>query len=149
MLWLKVHSHWLLKACLLGSTRKLSPPSCQILLGLPQWSAIRGMQFPGTMCTCNQGPMSRAWAHCISCKPSACSSFRRCCCCPLQCDRQRMETRPELCWMSRPIPQIMIFVFPAFTPSSFSSIASLQVKSLLTHSSSDSAMMLSYINFSL
>ena len=25
--------------------------------------------------------------------PSACSHCRRCCCCPLQCDRQRMETR--------------------------------------------------------
>ena len=39
-----------------------------------------------------------------------------------------------------PVPQIMIFVFPAFTLSPFSSIASFQVKSLLTHSSSYSAM---------
>ena len=46
---------------------------------------------------------------------------------------------PELCRRSRPIPQIMIFVFPAFTLSPFSSIASFQVKSLLTHSLSDSA----------
>ena len=47
---------------------------------------------------------------------------------------------PELCRDPGPIPQIMIFVFPAFTVSSFSSIASFQVKSLLTHSLSDSAM---------
>ena len=42
---------------------------------------------------------------------------------------------PELCRRSSPVPQI-----PAFTLSLFSSIDSLQVKSLLTHSSSDSAM---------
>ena len=35
----------------------------------------------------------------------------------------------------------MIFVFPAFTLNPFFSIASFQVKSLMTHSSSDSAMM--------
>ena len=38
---------------------------------------------------------------------------------------------PELCGRPRPVPQIMIFVFPAFTLSPFSSIASFQVKSLL------------------
>ena len=47
---------------------------------------------------------------------------------------------PELCRRSSPVPQIMIFVFPAFTLSPFSSIASFHTKSLLTHSSSDSAM---------
>ena len=47
---------------------------------------------------------------------------------------------PELCKRSSPIPQIMIFVFSAFTLSPFSSSASFQVKSLLTYSSSDSAM---------
>ena len=96
MLWLKVHSHRLLTACLLpvGSKRKLPPPACQILFGLP--SAVcrpRVMQFPGTMYICNQGPLSGAWAHCISCAPSACSHCRECCCCPLQCDRQCMDTR--------------------------------------------------------
>ena len=47
---------------------------------------------------------------------------------------------PELCRRSSPVPQIMIFAFPAFTLSLFFSIASFQVKSLLTHSSSDSAV---------
>ena len=47
---------------------------------------------------------------------------------------------PELCRRSSPVPQIIIFVFPAFTLSPFFSIASFHVKSLLTHSSSDSAM---------
>ena len=84
MLWLKVHSHLLLRACLLRSKRKLPPPACQVWLGLP--SAVcrpRGMQFLGTMYICNQGLLSSAWAHCISCAPSACSHCRRCCCCPL------------------------------------------------------------------
>ena len=49
------------------------------------------MQFPGTVYIWNQGPLSSAWAHCISCAPSACSRCRRCCWCPLQCDRQCME----------------------------------------------------------
>ena len=31
MLWLKVHSHQLLRACLLGSKRKLPPPACFII----------------------------------------------------------------------------------------------------------------------
>ena len=49
---------------------------------------------------------------------------------------------PELCRRSRPIPQIMIFIFAAFTLSPFSSIASFQVKSLLTHSLGDSVMII-------
>ena len=53
----------------------------------------RGVQFPGTVYICRQGLLSNAWAHCSSCAPSACSHCRRCCCCPLQCDRRRMETR--------------------------------------------------------
>ena len=95
MLWLKVHSHWLLRPCLLSSKRKLPPPACQVRLGLPSVVCPpRGVQFPGTVCICNQGPWSRsAWAHCISCAPSACSHCRRCCCFPLQCDRWHMETR--------------------------------------------------------
>ena len=35
ILWLTVHSHRLLRACLLGSKRKLPPPVCQVWLGLP------------------------------------------------------------------------------------------------------------------
>ena len=53
VLWLKVHSDWLLRACLLGSKRKLPPPSCQIRLGLP--SVVyhpRGVHFPGTVYIC-------------------------------------------------------------------------------------------------
>ena len=93
-LWLKVHSHLLLRACLLGSKSKLPPPACHIRPGLP--SAVchpRGVQFPGTLYICSQGPLSSAGAHCIIFAPSACSDCRRCCCCPLQCIRRRMETR--------------------------------------------------------
>ena len=35
VLWLKVHSHQQLRACFLGSKRKLPSPACQVQLGLP------------------------------------------------------------------------------------------------------------------
>ena len=89
----EIHSHLLLRACLLSSKRKLPPQACQVRPWLPSVVCHpRGVQFPGTMYICSQGLFSSAWAHCISCAPSACSHCRRCCCCPLQCDRQRMET---------------------------------------------------------
>ena len=91
---LKVKSHLLLRACLLGSKRKLPPQACQVRPGLPSVVCHpREVQFPGTVYIYSQGPFSSAWARCISCAPSACSHCRRCCCCQLQCDRQRMETR--------------------------------------------------------
>ena len=93
MLWLKVHSHQLLRACLLGNRRKLPPPACQVWLGLPSVvCCLRDGQFPGTVYTCNQGPLWGPWAHCIPCAPSAYSRCRRCCCCQLQCNRLHMET---------------------------------------------------------
>ena len=48
---------------------------------------------------------------------------------------------PELCKRSRPVPQIMTFVFLAFTLNLFVSMASFHIKILLTHSSRESAMM--------
>ena len=79
VLWLKIHSHWLLRACLLGSKRKLPPPACQVLLALPCiLYRPRDVQFPGTVYICNQDPLSGDLAHCISCAPSACSHCRRC-----------------------------------------------------------------------
>ena len=140
MMWLKVHSRWLLRAFLLSSKRRLPPPACQVQLVLPSVVCYpRGVQFPGAMYICNQGPLSSAWVHCISYAPSACSYCRRCCCCTLQCHKRCMEM-PELCRRSRPMPRVMSFIFPAFSLSPFSSIASFQVKSLLTLSSSNSAM---------
>ena len=92
VLWLRVHSHLLLRACLLGSKRKLPPQACRVRPGLPSVVCHpRGVQFPGTVYICSQGLLSSAWAHCISCAPSACSHCRSYCC-PLQSDRQRMET---------------------------------------------------------
>ena len=61
MLLLKAHNHQLLRACLLGSKRKLPPPICQA--GLRLLSVVcrlRGVLFPGTVYTCNQGPLSSA-----------------------------------------------------------------------------------------
>ena len=73
------------------SLRKLPPPACQTRLELSSVVCrLRGVQFPGSMYICNQGPLSSAWSHCIS--PSAYSLCRGCCCCPLQCDKQHMGT---------------------------------------------------------
>ena len=61
LLWLRVHSHLLLRACLLGSKRKLSPQACQVQPGLPSVVCHpRGLQFPGTVYICSQGPFSSA-----------------------------------------------------------------------------------------
>ena len=55
-LWLKVHSHRLLRACLLGSKRKLPPPACQVQFRLPYSLPSKGVQFSGTVYICSQGP---------------------------------------------------------------------------------------------
>ena len=47
---------------------------------------------------------------------------------------------PDLCKRSKPVPQIMTFVFPVFTLNPFFTMASFHIKSLLTHSSRESAM---------
>ena len=53
VLWLKVQSHWQLRACLLCSKRKLLPPACQVRLGLPFMVCHpMGMQFPGMLYSC-------------------------------------------------------------------------------------------------
>ena len=58
VLWLKVHNHRLLRACLPGSKRKLPPPACQARLELPSVvCCLRGVKFPGTVYTCYQGPL--------------------------------------------------------------------------------------------
>ena len=70
VLWLKVHSNLLLRACFLGSKRKLPPTACQVRPGLPSVICrLKGVQFPGTVYICSQGPLSSAWAHCISMQP--------------------------------------------------------------------------------
>ena len=61
--------------------------------------------------------------------------------CQLPEPSQSCGYSPELCKRSRPVPQIMNFVFPAFTLNPFFSTASFHIKSLLTHSSRESAMM--------
>ena len=68
-------------------------PACQTRLEFPSVvCCLRGMQFSGSVYICNLGPLSSAWAHCISYAPNAYSLCRRCCCCPLQCDKQCMGT---------------------------------------------------------
>ena len=68
---------------------------------------------PWTLYICIQSPLSSAWAHCISCAPTACSHCRRCCCCLLQCETAHGNL-PELCRRSRPVSQITSFVFQFF-----------------------------------
>ena len=61
VLWLKAHSHLLLRACLLSSKRKLPPQACQVRPELPSVVCHpRGMQFPGTVYICSQGLFSGA-----------------------------------------------------------------------------------------
>ena len=140
MLWLKVHSHLLLRACLLGSKRKLPPQACQVRTGLPSVVCHpRGVQFPGTVYICSQGLFSSAGAHCISCAASAYTHCRRCCCCPLQCDRRRMEARLNSAGVQSRTADHYICLSCIYSQS-FLLHCSFHVKSLLTHSSSDSAM---------
>ena len=50
-----------LRACLLGSKRKLPPQACQVRPGLPPVVCHpRGVQFPGTVYIYSQGPFSSA-----------------------------------------------------------------------------------------
>ena len=52
MLWSKVHSHLLLRACLLSSKRKLPPQACQDQPGLPSVVChLRGVQNSLAPCT--------------------------------------------------------------------------------------------------
>ena len=139
VLWLKVHSHQLLRACLLGSKRKLPSPGCQVF-GLPSVVCHpRGVQFPGTMyICCNQGPLSSAWSHCISCAPSTCSRCRRCCCCAAHLSAT--EGTWELAWTLLEVQAHTTDHELRLSCIYSHSFSSFQVKSLLTHSSSDSMM---------
>ena len=80
--------------------------------------------------------MSVFVAHCFSYAPKVCSHCSRCRCCRLLYDRQCIGIR--LKW-SRPAPQIMTFVFPAFTLNPFFSMASFHINYL--RASRESAMM--------
>ena len=111
MLWLKSHSRRLLRACLLGSERKLPLPACQVQLGLPYVVCCpRGVQFPGTVYICNQCPLSLDptvfLVHTVLCtqclQPLEKILFLPT---PVQ---QTARNLSELCWRSRPVPQIMI-----------------------------------------
>ena len=105
------------------------------LCGLPSI----GQAFP--MQTYNQDLVSVIVACRIFYAPKVCSHCSRCCCCLLLYDKTAHGYSPELCKRSRSVSQIMTFVFPAFTLSPFFSVASFHIKSLLTHSSRESAMM--------
>ena len=130
MLWLKVHSHLLLRACLLDSKRKLPPPPCQVRPGLHSVVCHpRGVQLLGTVYIYSQGPFSLHFL-CTQCL----QPLQKMLLLPTPVRQTAHGNSPELCRRSSPEPQIMIFVFPAFTLSPFFSIAFFQVKSLLTHS---------------
>ena len=139
MLWLKVHSHLLLRACLQGSKRKLLPQACQVRPGLPSVVCHpRDVQFPGTVYIYSQVLFQalEPTAFLVHLVLAAIAEDAV----AAHSSATAHGNSPELCRRSSPILQIMMFVFPAFTLSPFFSIASFQVKSLLTHSSSDSAM---------
>ena len=124
----------------LGSKRKLPPQACQVRPGFPSVVCHpRGMQFPGTVYIYSQSFFKRLSPLHFLCTQCL-QPLQKMLLLPTPLRHSAHENSPELCRRSSPVPQIMIFVFPAFTLSPFFSIASFQVKSLLTHSSSDSAM---------
>ena len=125
--------------CLLGSKRKLPPQACQVRLGLP--AVVCRPRSVHSLAPCTS--VIR-----VLCQVLESTAFLTQCLQPLQnmlllptpVRQTAHGNSPELCRRPRPMSQIMIFVFPAFTLSPFSSNTSFQVKSHLTHSSSNSAM---------
>ena len=119
MLWLKVHSHLLLRACLLGSKRKLPPQACQIRPGPLPWSTIQGACSSLAQCTavvrviCHALEPTALLVHPVlaAIAEDAVAAYS---------SATAHRNSPELCRRSSPIAQNMIFVFPAFTfsPSS-------------------------------
>ena len=114
------------------------PPACRAQIGLPSVVChLRGVQFPGMGI-----PVIRVL--CQALEPNAFlvhpvfTVFAED---AVAAHSSVTNSAWELvCKRSRPVPQIMIFVFSAFTLSPFSFIASFQFKSFPTHSSSNSAM---------
>ena len=125
VLWLKVHSLELLRVCLLGSKRKLPPLACQVRLGLPSVVCHpRGVQFSGTVYICNQVPLSNALSPLHFLCTQCLQPLQKMLLLPTPVRQTAHGNSPEFCKRSRRVPQSMIFVFPAFTLSPFSSIAS-------------------------
>ena len=90
------------------------------------WPAVnRAGHFPCTVHIYNQDLVSVVVACCISYAPKVCSHCSRCCCCLLLYDMTAHGYSPELSKRSRPVPQIMTFVFPAFTLNPFFSMVSV------------------------
>ena len=108
MLWLKVHSHLLLRACLLSSKRKLPPQACQVRPGFPSVVCHpRGVQFPGTVYICSQGlffkrlsPLHFLCTQCLQ-------PLQKMLLLPTPVRQTAHGNSPELCRRSSPVPQIM------------------------------------------
>ena len=138
MLWLKVHSHRLLRACLLGSKRKLTSPDCQVLLGLHSVACRpRSVQFPGAVSSVIR-VHCQVLEHTTFLLHAVLALIAEMLLLPTPVPQTAHGNSHDL--SHDPVPQNMIAVFAAFTLSPFFSIASFLVKSILTHSSSDSAM---------
>ena len=134
MLWLKVHSRWLLRACLLGTCVAKGSYHLQLVrsdLDFPLWSAVQEACSSLALCT------SIIRVLCQALEPTAFLVHPVLAAIAEDAVAARSGNSAELCMRSRPIPQTMIFIFPAFTLSPSSSSASFQVKSLLTPSLRD------------
>ena len=119
-LWLKVHSHLLLRACLLGSKRKLPPQACQVQPGLPSVVCHpRGVQFPHLQSGSFFKHLSPLHFLCTQCL----QPLQKMLLLPTPVGQTTHGNLPELCRRSSPVPRIMIFVCPAFTLSPLFSIA--------------------------
>ena len=112
-------------------TLQICLPVCQTRLKLLSVVCpLRGVLFPGTVYTCNQGPLVKHLSPLLLC--TQCLHPLKMLLLPTPVRQTAHGNSPELCRRSSPVPQIMIFVFPAFTLNPFSSIASFHVKSFLT-----------------
>ena len=99
-----------------------------------------GRYFPCTVRTYNQDLVLVVVALCISYAPKVFSHCSRCCCCLLVYDRQGMGIHLNSA-RGPGLTKDYDLCLPAFTLNPFFSMASFQIKSLLTHSSRESAMM--------
>ena len=138
MLWLKIHSHRLLRACLLESKRKLP------FFSDSTWTLLCGLLSKGHAVTWHHVHLiSMSVAKRLSQQHFLCTQclhlLQKMLLLPTPMRQMADGNSPELCRGPGPYHRSLSSSFLHLL-GPFSSIASFQVKSLLTHSLSDSAM---------
>ena len=144
VLWLKAHNHWLLRACLIGGKRKLPHPTCQVRLGLPSVISFQGVCSSLTLCTLVIRVLCQVLEPTAFLVHPVLEPLQKMLLLPTQVRQTAHGNSSELCRRTRPYHRsktflhLLLILSPSLLLSKSS--ASFQVKSLLTHSSSKSAM---------